>query len=141
MNSPIKPLYHREPAESASTQSAIYPEHRARLRDIFAGGRRCVVCSGHIHHYRAESWGNIGQIWAPSTSFTIGVRGQKPLPGIQRVGYLRHVLDASDHHHELVEPCQFVNTDLGNWGRDPRGFHARYETEPLRGLVLDETLG
>jgi UDP-2,3-diacylglucosamine pyrophosphatase LpxH len=136
-----KPLYHREPAENVSTQSAIYPEHRERLRDMLARGRHCVVCSGHIHHYRTESWGKLAQIWAPSTSFTIGLPGQKPLPGIRRVGYLRHTLDAAGHHHELAEPCQFINMDFGNWGRDPRGFHARYETEPLRGLLLDETPG
>jgi hypothetical protein len=28
--------------------------------------------------------------------------------------------------------------DFGNWGRDSHGFHARYGTEPLRGLVLGE---
>jgi 3',5'-cyclic AMP phosphodiesterase CpdA len=133
-----KPLYHRLPNETVPTQSAIYPEHRARLKDMFARVKQLLVCSGHIHHYRTARWGKIAQIWAPATAFTIAIPGQKPLAGVRRVGYLRHVLDGSDHRHEFVEPCQFINTDCGNWARDPRGFHARYETEPLRGLVLDE---
>jgi 3',5'-cyclic AMP phosphodiesterase CpdA len=133
-----KPLYHREPNEITPTQSAIYPEHRTRLREVLARARQLVVCSGHIHLYRTARWGKIAQIWAPATSFTIGIPGQKPLKGTRRVGYLRHTLDGKNHRHEFVEPCQFINMDCGNWGRDPRGFHARYETEPLRGLVLNE---
>jgi SAM-dependent methyltransferase len=132
-----KPLYHRTAGETAPTQSAIYPEHRARLKRILAGAERPIVCSGHIHHYRTEQWGSLGQIWAPSTSFTISLPDQTPLPGVRRVGYLRHSLQGADCRHEFVEPCQFINMDVGNWGRDPRGFHARYGTEPLRGLVLD----
>jgi predicted MPP superfamily phosphohydrolase len=133
-----KPLYHRMPTESAPTQSAIYPEHRARLKRMLARARQLVVCSGHIHHYRTASWGKIAQIWAPATSFTIGIPGQKALRGTRRVGYVRHTFSGKDHRHEFVEPCQFVNMDFGNWGRDPRGFHARYGTEELRGLVLAE---
>jgi 3',5'-cyclic AMP phosphodiesterase CpdA len=133
-----KPFYHRVPYERLPTQSALYPEHRVRLRDMLARARQVTVCSGHIHHYRTARWGKIAQIWAPATSFTIGIPGQKRLPGTRRVGYLRHTLDGESHHHEFIEPCQFVNADFGNWGRDPRGFHARYETEPLRGLVLSE---
>ena len=133
-----KPLYHRLPNETEPTQSAIYPEHRERLKDILARVKRPLACSGHIHHYRTARWGKIAQIWAPATSFTIALPGQKPLGGIRRVGYLRHFLDGKNHRHEFVEPCQFINTDCGNWDRDPRGFHARYETEPLRGLVLAE---
>lgn len=133
-----KPLYHRVPTEITPTQSAIYPEHRARLRGVLARARQLVVCSGHIHHYRTTRWGKVAQIWAPATSFTIGIPGQKPLKGTRRVGYLRHILDGESHHHEFVEPCQFINMDFGNWGRDSHGFHARYGTEPLRGLVLGE---
>ena len=133
-----KPLYHRVPSETAPTQSAIYPEHRARLNGVLARARQLVVCSGHIHHYRTARWGKIAQIWAPATSLTIGIPGQKPLGGTRRVGYLRHTLDGENHRHEFVEPCQFINMDFGNWGRDSHGFHARYGTEPLRGLVLGE---
>jgi SAM-dependent methyltransferase/Icc-related predicted phosphoesterase len=133
-----KPLYHRAPDETVPTQSAIYPEHRARLRKVLSDARRLVVCSGHIHHYRTARWGRIAQIWAPSTSFTISISGQKRPRGARRVGYLRHVLDGAASRHEFIEPCQFINMDLGNWGNDPRGFHARYGTEQLRGLVLEE---
>jgi hypothetical protein len=132
-----KPLYHRLPNETAPTQSAIYPEHRARLKELLVR-RQLVICSGHIHHYRTVQWGKILQIWAPATSFTIGIPGQKPLRGTRRVGFVRHTFHGESYHHEFVEPCQFINMDFGNWGRDSRGFHARYETEPLRGLVLRE---
>jgi 3',5'-cyclic AMP phosphodiesterase CpdA len=133
-----KPLYYRLPNETEPTQSAIYAEHRTRLKEMLAGVRQLVVCSGHIHLYRTVRWGKLAQIWAPATSFTMAIPGQRPPSGIRRVGYIRHVLDGKSHQHELVEPCQFINTDCGNWGRDPRGFHARYEIEPLRGLVLGE---
>ena len=136
-----KPLYHRVPAETVPTQSAIYPEYRSRLKQIFARARQVIVCSGHIHHYRTPRWGKIAQIWAPATAFTIALPGQKPLSGIRRVGYLRHILDGTHHRHEFVEPYQLINMDVGNWGRDPRGFHARYATEPLRGLGLSEDAG
>lgn len=136
-----KPLYYRVPAETGPTQSAIYPEHRARLREMLARARQLVVCSGHIHHYRTARWGKIAQIWAPATSFIMGIPGRVVPSGVGRVGYLRHILDGAHHRHEFVEPCQLINMDVGNWGRDPRGFHARYETELLRGLGLSEGAG
>jgi SAM-dependent methyltransferase len=132
-----KPLYHRKADETTSTQSAVYPEHRARLKQILSGAKKLVACSGHIHNYRTAQWGRIAQVWAPSTSFVMSIPGHKPVRGTRRVGYLRHTLDGTGAHHEFVEPCQFINTDIGNWGMDPRGFHARYHTEPLRGLTLD----
>ena len=132
-----KPLYHRTADETTPTQSAIYPEHRARLKKILSGAKRLVVCSGHIHNYRTARWGKIAQVWAPSTSFIMSIPGHQPVKGTRRVGYLRHTLDGAGATHEFIEPCQFINTDIGNWGRDPRGFHARYGTEPLRGLMLD----
>jgi SAM-dependent methyltransferase/Icc-related predicted phosphoesterase len=132
-----KPLYHRTADETTPTQSAIYPEHRARLKKILSGAKRLVACSGHIHNYRTAQWGKIAQVWAPSTSFVMSIPGHKPVKGTRRVGYLRHTLDGTGASHEFVEPCQFINTDIGNWGRDPRGFHARYGTEPLRGLTLN----
>jgi trans-aconitate methyltransferase/Icc-related predicted phosphoesterase len=132
-----KPLYHRTADEATPTQSAVYPEHRARLKKILSGAKKLVACSGHIHNYRTAQWGKIAQVWAPATSFTMSIPGQKPLRGTRRVGYLRHTLDGAVAKHEFVEPCQFINTDVGNWGRDPRGFHARYGSEPLRGLTLD----
>lgn len=133
-----KPLYYRQAAESVPTQSAIYPEHRARLTELLGRAGQVVLCSGHIHHYRTARLKKIAQIWAPAASFTIGLPGQKALPGIRRVGYLRHLLDGMTHRHEFVEPCQLINMDVGNWGRAARGFHPRYATEPLRGLVLSE---
>jgi SAM-dependent methyltransferase/Icc-related predicted phosphoesterase len=136
-----KPLYHRTADETTPTQSAVYPEHRARLKKILSGAKKLVACSGHIHNYRTAQWGKIAQVWAPSTSFIMSIPGHKPVRGTRRVGYLRHTLDGTATHHEFVEPCQFINTDIGNWGRDPRGFHARYGTEPLRGLVLDAPAG
>lgn len=73
------------------------------------------------------------------------VRGIACLPALTHchrarvaTDYLRHTLDGKSHRHEFVEPCQFINMDFGNWGRDSRGFHARYGTEQLRGLVLGE---
>ncbi|WIW50322.1 metallophosphoesterase (plasmid) [Bradyrhizobium sp. 62B] len=135
-----KPLYHRTADETIPTQSAIFPEHRARLQKILSGAKRPIVCSGHIHSYRTAQWGKIAQVWAPSTSFVMSIPSQKPVRGMRRVGYLRHILNGATARHEFVEPSQFINMDVGNWARDPRGFHARYATESLRGLVLDPAL-
>src|SRR5262249_26280183 len=120
-------------------QRSLYPEHRRRLRALLAPAGGSIICSGHIHDYKTARWGNLQQIWAPSTAFVIDRDGlHRPRYGIRRVGYLVHTLDGADHGHEFVEPLQFINTDLGNWVRASEGFHARYAVEPLRGLTLSD---
>lgn len=137
-----KPLYLRTADEAEPSQSALYPEHRARLRDRLAGAGAAIVASGHIHDYKTAAWGDLEQIWAPSTAFVMDGPGLvRPILGVRRLGYLRHTLDGDRHTHEFVEPDAFVTIDLGNWMRTPAGFHARYATEPLRGLALDASPG
>lgn len=132
-----KPLYMRTADEQQLTQGALYPEHRIRLRDQLAPAARTVICSGHIHDYKTDSWAGIEHIWAPSTAFVIDRDGlRNPLYGVRRVGYLVHSLEGASHTHGFVEPDRFINTDLGNWMRAPETFHTRYGAEPLRGLVL-----
>ncbi len=131
-----KPLYLVSDTETNMTQSALYPEHRIRLRTLLSPAGRAIVSSGHIHDYKTEKWEALDQIWAPSTAFVIDGDGvTRPRYGIRRVGYLRHLLDGERHNHAFVEPDSFVNIDLGNWMRAPGGFHARYAIEPLRGLA------
>jgi 3',5'-cyclic AMP phosphodiesterase CpdA len=132
-----KPLYLANAAEDKPTQGSLYPEHRARLRQMLSPAGEVTICSGHIHDYKTDVWGNLQQIWAPSTAFVIDGSGLLyPRYGVRRVGYVRHLLDADRHSHEFVEPDGFIGIDLGNWMRAPGGFHARYAREPLRGLVL-----
>ncbi len=132
-----KPLYTGAATDEKPTQGALYPEHRMRLQATLSSAGPVVVCSGHIHDYRTDVWGNLEQVWAPSTAFVIdGAGALYPRYGVRRVGYLRHRLDDDRHNHEFVEPDSFINIDLGNWMRAPAGFHARYATEPLRGLAL-----
>ena len=134
-----KPLYMRTPDEEAMTQSALYPEHRARLRDALLPAGGTIVCSGHIHDYKTTVWEKLAQIWAPSTAFVIDRDGLRyPVYGVRRAGYLTHTLAGAEHSHEFVEPDRFLNIDLGNWMRAPETFHTRYGAEPLRGLVLAE---
>jgi 3',5'-cyclic AMP phosphodiesterase CpdA len=132
-----KPLYMKTAKEEKLMQSALYPEHRQRLRALLAPARGAIVCSGHIHDYKTARWGNLSQIWAPSTAFVIDRDGLLyPRYGVRRVGYLTHTLDSAEHGHAFIEPYQFLNIDLGNWMRAPESFHGRYGAEPLRGLVL-----
>lgn len=131
-----KPLYMRSAAEATPTQSALYSEHRTRLRTLLSPVGRAIVASGHIHDYKTDHWENLEQIWAPSTAFVIDRDGLvHPQYGVRRVGYLRHRLDGKHYHHEFVEPYGFINVDIGNWMRAPDGFHTRYGIEPFRGLA------
>jgi alkaline phosphatase D len=133
-----KPLYLADATEDKPTQGALYPEHRERLRQMLSSRGEVTIASGHIHDYKTDAWGNLQQVWAPSTAFVIDTSGLLyPRYGVRRVGYLRHLLDGDRHTHEFVEPDDFIGIDLGNWMRAPGGFHARYAKEPLRGLVLE----
>lgn len=132
-----KPLYMGTPEEAAPSQSALYLEHRNRLKDALSASSGALICSGHIHDYKTATWDGIEQIWAPSTAFVMDRDGlHRPMYGIRRTGYLVHTMTGSDHAHEFVEPDRFLNIDLGNWMRAPESFHARYHQEPLRGLTL-----
>jgi 3',5'-cyclic AMP phosphodiesterase CpdA len=132
-----KPLYLAEPQETKATQSALYPEHRARWQALLEPAGNVLMLSGHIHEVKTARWGGIRQIWAPSTAFVMDVAGRnKKRYGIQRPGYLMHGLDGQRHTYQFVEPDGFIITDLGNWFRSTAGFHARYAAEPLRGLTL-----
>lgn len=133
-----KPLYMTEPQDPKPTQSALFPEHRARWQQLLepAGA---LMLSGHIHEVKTARWGRIRQVWGPSTAFVMDVAGRKKKRyGIQRPGYLLHTLEGRGHAYEFVEPTGFLITDLGNWFQNPAGFHARYAVEPLRGLGLTE---
>lgn len=131
-----KPLYMTSAVEPKPTQGALYPEHRTRLRALLSKAGRVIVSSGHIHDYKTAVWEGLDQIWAPSTAFVMDCDGVvHPRYGVRRVGYLRHSLDRDTHGHEFVEPDAFISVDLGNWMRAPGGFHARYATEPFRGLA------
>lgn len=131
-----KPIYMRAADEDKLTQSSLYPEHRIRLRDTLAA-TGALVCSGHIHDYKTDMWGNLEQIWAPSTAFVMDKDGlHHPLYGVRRLGYLTHKLDGANHEHQLIEPERFITIDLGNWFRAPETFHKLYAAEPLRGLAL-----
>ena len=134
-----KPLYLACATDEKPTQGALYPEHRKRLSQMLSPAGEVAICSGHIHDYKTDAWGNLQQIWAPSTAFVIDTSGLLyPRYGVRRVGYLRHLLAGDQHRHEFVEPDGFIGIDLGNWMRAPGGFHARYAREPLRGLVLED---
>jgi 3',5'-cyclic AMP phosphodiesterase CpdA len=137
-----KPLYLAEPQETSVVQGALYPEHRARWQALLEPANGALMLSGHIHEVKTARWGRIRQIWAPSTAFVMDVAGRnKKRYGIQRPGYLMHGLERRRHSHEFVEPDGFIITDLGNWFRAQTGFHARYATEPLRGLALANGAG
>jgi 3',5'-cyclic AMP phosphodiesterase CpdA len=51
-----KPLYIGTPDETVASQSALYPEHRRRLKDALSPAADALICSGHIHDYKTASW-------------------------------------------------------------------------------------
>jgi 3',5'-cyclic AMP phosphodiesterase CpdA len=131
-----KPLYVGDPADPTPSQSALYPEHRARWHALLHDAAPLVL-TGHIHEMRVARWGRIRQVWAPSTAFVMDAAGRRrKRHGVRRPGYVLHSLTGRRHRCDFVEPEGFLVTDLANWFRDPAGFHARYAREPLRGLVL-----
>lgn len=74
------------------TQSALYPEHRFRLKDALSPAG-ALICSGHIHDYKTATWDDLEQVWAPSTAFVIDRDGLRhPVHSIKRTGYLVHTL-------------------------------------------------
>lgn len=135
-----KPLYMLDPNEEISSQSALYPEHRHRLKEAFAPAGGGLICSGHIHDYKTANWDELEQVWAPSTAFVIDRDGLRhPVHGIKRTGYLIHTMSGDSHSHDFVEPDRFLNIDLGNWMNAEEGFHSVYHNEPLRGLSLADS--
>jgi predicted MPP superfamily phosphohydrolase len=134
-----KPLYIADPQDTQATQSALFPEHRARWQTLLEPAGSMLMLSGHIHAVKTARWGSIRQIWAPSTAFVMDAAGRKKKRhGVQRPGYLLHSLNGRRHTYEFVEPYGFLITDLGNWFHNPAGFHARYAVESLRGLALND---
>lgn len=129
-----KPLYMRDPAEEKLTQGALYPAHRLQLKELLEQAGQTIVLSGHIHDYLSRQWGQIQEIWAPSTAFVIDGTGRhNPRYGTRRVGYLSHEISGKDIKSTFVEPASLIGIDLGNWMRAEEGFHAKYGEEKYRG--------
>ena len=132
-----KPLFLNDAAEAVPTQSSMHPEHRARLARLLQDHGVVALATGHIHDYRRQRLGPLSLIWAPSTAFVIDGFGlMRPRYGVRRVGYLEHKLNGRRPSCRFVEPYQLINFDLGNWLRNPAGFHALYAAEPARGVHL-----
>ena len=75
----------------------------------------------------ARRWASSSCLWAPSTAFVIDAFGLvRSRYGVRRVGYVEYRLDGRRLSAEFVEPHALINYDLGNWMRNPEGFHARY---------------
>jgi 3',5'-cyclic AMP phosphodiesterase CpdA len=128
-----KPLFLDKPSERKATQSSMYPEHRKRLGRLLQDHGVFMLATGHIHDFRRQTMGKLKLLWAPSTAFVIDSFGLvRSRYGVRRVGYLEYRFDGRRLSTEFVEPHQLINYDLGNWMRNPEGFHARYGSEPLR---------
>lgn len=128
-----KPLFLDAPDEREPSQSSMYPEHRSRLTNLLQAHGAFMLATGHIHDFRRQTLGKLKLLWAPSTAFVMDAFGRvRRRFGVRRVGYLEYRFDGRKLATEFIEPHQLINYDLGNWMRNPAGFHARYATEPLR---------
>jgi 3',5'-cyclic AMP phosphodiesterase CpdA len=119
-----KPLYTREPHETAFNKSAIDPNSRERLWTMLRGSPVKAVASGHVHVYKRVGAHGIEFVWCPATSFVVTWDGKDVYDGVRRAGYLEFDLspptpsDPAPIAHRLVEPAQMVNYDLRNWFRE-----------------------
>ena len=134
-----KPLFLNNVDEQVLTQSSLYPAPRKALLEVLKRHGVVALATGHQHDYRRQRVGDLRLIWGPSTAFVVDSFGRvRPRYGVRRVGYVEHKIHGRRLSSRFVEPHLLINVDLGNWMRDPEGFHARYAVEPLRGLQLPE---
>jgi len=96
-----KPLFMDHPSETATDQSAVDPEARARLLALFAGRRLRLVASGHKHQWRAFDLDGVRHVWAPSTASVNGAPNARSW-GLREVGYVAHSFDPTRVRQRLL---------------------------------------
>ena len=82
----------------------IAPGPRRRLATLLERCNVRLVASGHLHIQRRKVIDDISHIWAPASSFVVGV-AQQDLGGERILGYVEHVLDGEEVTSRFVRPA------------------------------------
>lgn len=98
-----KPLCIDRLDESSRPDSCVIGTGRDKLLDILSGANIRFIASGHNHHYRTFTTGDLHMIWAPSTSQVFDM--PRPFVGLAMPGLVNIWLDDdNDFEYGLVRP-------------------------------------
>lgn len=111
-----KPLFVESPADTEVSGHTLTPKARRVLMAALGGITPRLVSCGHLHEYRERGFGDLHQIWAPATAFTISDWFIPTHGGEHIVGYLRIALEADgSFNSQLVQPEGLQPLDLADY--------------------------
>lgn len=111
-----KPLFQETLEDEAIGGHAINPAPRRRLLAALGGVMPRLVCSGHLHEHRERALGDLMQIWAPATSFTLSDWFLPTHGGVHDVGYISLELEADGRFSaRLEQPAGLIAHDLADF--------------------------
>ena len=111
-----KPLFIDSPADTEISGHALTPRARKILLGALGGVTPRLVACGHLHEYRERAFGDLHQVWAPATAFTIADWFIPTHGGEHIVGYVRIALEADGSFTTgLVQPEGLLPLDLADY--------------------------
>jgi 3',5'-cyclic AMP phosphodiesterase CpdA len=111
-----KPLFHDTLDDREVSGHAVNPGPRRRLLDALGAVTPRLVCCGHLHEHRERAAGDIHQIWAPATSFTLSEWFLPTHGGEHIVGFIDLELDEDGSFRTaLVQPDELEAHDLADF--------------------------
>ncbi|WP_162458071.1 metallophosphoesterase family protein [Mesorhizobium tianshanense] len=106
-----KPLCINRIDEESSPDACVVDVGRDRLLSVMQGVNLRFVASGHNHHYRTLTSGEVKMVWAPSTAQILHMA--RPFTALLRPGLVNFWLDDDGSlEFGLVEPSGMVATDV-----------------------------
>lgn len=111
-----KPLFIDSPADAARTSHCVTPRQRDILLAALGAKAPRLVCCGHLHEYRERAVGDLHQVWAPATAFTISDWFIPTHGGEHIVGYVEISLEKDGSFAtKLVQPEGLQPLDLADF--------------------------
>jgi 3',5'-cyclic AMP phosphodiesterase CpdA len=111
-----KPLFIESPADVERTGHSVTPRQRDLLLAGLEGKTPRLVCCGHLHEYRERAFGDLHQLWAPATAFTIADWFIPTHGGEHIVGYVEIRLEKDGTFTtQLVQPEGLLPLDLADY--------------------------
>ena len=111
-----KPLFVESPADDEVSGHTLTPRSRRILMAALGGITPRLVSCGHLHEYRERGFGDLHQIWAPATAFTISDWFIPTHGGEHIVGYVRLAFDVDGSFtSQLVQPEGLEPLDLADY--------------------------
>jgi Icc protein len=111
-----KPLFIDSPADVERTGHCVTPRQRAILLAALGAKTPRLVCCGHLHEYRERAVGDLHQLWAPATAFTIADWFIPTHGGEHIVGFVEIRLEKDGSFAtELVQPEGLLPLDLADF--------------------------